>query len=210
MILDMLDGRIARLTNTQSEFGVNFDSLSDLVVFGVAPALLIFSYFLSAGVRQDVAACVAGLYVLCGAVRLARFNVAAVKETSFSFIGMPIPAAAGILVTTFLVFQQLDAALTVKAFPLIVVAAAYLMISRVKYPSTKNIRLDSHEVVLLITASVLVFYVLRHFKEVLIFAGFWSYGLFGVIQHIHVRVAGFGQDEDDVAAEEIEEEQSEV
>ena len=94
-ILDSLDGRIARLTNTQSEFGVQYDSLSDLVAFGVAPAVLLFSWVLSD--LGKIGWMIAFLYMACAALRLARFNTA---PDSKVFVGLASPAAAGTISTT--------------------------------------------------------------------------------------------------------------
>lgn len=207
IVLDSLDGKIARLTKTQSVFGLNYDSLSDLVVFGVAPAMLTFTFLTSQGVKEKIAAGVVALYVVCGALRLARFNVMALRKTRYTFVGLPIPAAAGVLVVTFSVFQRLNPVFTIKVFPLIVVAMAYLMVSRVSYPSGKNIHLDPLEILLLSITGILVVLVLHPFIELLIFAGFWSYVSFGVGQHIFSFATGLrrvGEEPDD---EEIEEEE---
>ena len=92
--LDSLDGRIARMTNTQSEFGVQYDSLSDLVAFGVAPAVLMFSFILSD--LGKVGWMLAFLYMACAALRLARFNTAPDNSV---FYGLASPAAAGVVAT---------------------------------------------------------------------------------------------------------------
>lgn len=209
IVLDSLDGKIARLTNTQSMFGLNFDSLSDLVTFGVAPAILLFVHLVSIGVKEGVAAGVVSLYVLCGAIRLARFNVISMRKPSFTFVGLPIPAAAGIVVTTFAVLHNLNPVFTLKGLPLIVVAVAYLMVSHVKYPSGKNIHLDINEIVLLATVGVAIFWLLQQFRDILIFACFWSYLLFGVIQHVVIQVMNL-QRADEIPGEDIEEEETEI
>ena len=92
--LDALDGRIARMTNTTSEFGVQYDSMSDLVAFGVAPAILLFSWALSG--LGKIGWIVAFLYACCAAMRLARFNTA---PDSKAFYGLASPAAAGTMAT---------------------------------------------------------------------------------------------------------------
>lgn len=94
-VLDALDGRIARLTNTQSDFGVQYDSLSDLVAFGVAPAVLMFSWVLSDLGKFGWMA--AFLYMACAALRLARFNT---KPDNTAFVGLASPMAAGVLATS--------------------------------------------------------------------------------------------------------------
>lgn len=206
VVLDSLDGKIARLTKTQSNFGINYDSLSDMVVFGAAPAMLIFSYLISAGVKEGVAAGVVSLYVVCGAIRLARFNVLELRRPRNFFIGLPIPAAAGVLVSTFTVFQRLNPEVTLKLLPLIVVALAYLMVSRIPYPSGKFLHLEPMEVLLIALTGGLVFVLLESFNELLIFAGFWSYLLFGVAQYTVLAVTGAQRPAEEVAEEEVEEE----
>src|SRR3954449_2111564 len=99
IILDMLDGRIARLTGTTSEFGVEFDSMADIISFGVAPAILVFSWGLGPLGRLGWAA--GFLFVAAAAMRLARFNIqSAAGGDKRYFVGMPSPAAAGVIAAT--------------------------------------------------------------------------------------------------------------
>lgn len=139
-LMDGLDGKVARLTNTASEFGVQYDSLADLVAFGLAPALLLWHWQLSHLGRVGVAA--AFIYAACGALRLARFNVAAATASKRFFIGLPIPAG-GCTVVTFVFFAamfpegSLDAILPYCAL-LLAIGAGLLMVSRVRYFSFKE------------------------------------------------------------------------
>lgn len=139
--MDSLDGRIARLTNTQSEFGVQYDSLSDLVAFGVAPAVLMFSWILSD--LGKLGWLVAFLYMACAALRLARFNTAPDAKV---FYGLASPAAAGTLATTVWTwFDNMDHGIGFElAIPLAIVTAliALLMVSNVRYYSPKHIDLN--------------------------------------------------------------------
>ena len=96
-LMDGLDGKVARLTNTASEFGVQYDSLADLVAFGLAPAILLWQWQLQLFGRLGVAA--AFIYAACGALRLARFNVSTAAVGKRFFIGLPIPAGGCTLVT---------------------------------------------------------------------------------------------------------------
>ena len=144
-VLDGLDGRVARLTNTQSDFGIQYDSLSDLVSFGLAPALLSFNWSLRslgevAPLVGKLGWLVAFLYVACAALRLARFNTQAGVEDKGHFQGLASPAAAGTLVTTiwFFVDQGIDGA-TVRWLILFeTLALGLLMFSRVRYFSFKK------------------------------------------------------------------------
>ncbi len=138
IILDALDGRLARLLNVKSDLGTQLDSLADIVTFGIAPALL-FSYTNSIGGGWlDIS--LAGLFVLCGGYRLARFNSAQSEETSF-FTGVPITAAGGILAITTLFHTHLPP----MANLLIIALLSYAMVSTIRIPSLKNITLPNHK-----------------------------------------------------------------
>lgn len=144
-LLDALDGRVARLTGTSSEFGLQFDSLADVVSFGVAPAMLAFSWSLSSFGRLGWA--VSFLFVACGAMRLARFNLASTPHDRRWFIGMPIPAAACVLATTIFAHPappSRDQDPVMGAMILTLVAlAALLMVSRIRYRSFKDLDLGT-------------------------------------------------------------------
>ncbi len=142
-----MDGRVARLTKTESLFGMQLDSLADLVAFGVAPAILLYKWGLDNVGVLGIAA--AAMFGTCGALRLARFNVIALKnakQSSQYFIGLPIPGGAGIIVSLFLTMNgarnateivTLNSPLNLVIFAAIV---SYLMVSNIKYPTFKHIR----------------------------------------------------------------------
>jgi len=143
VLLDGLDGMIARLTHTESFFGLNYDSLSDVVAFGVTPTVLILT-FLSEGIPSRVVSGVCILYTICAALRLARFNVQVSREEYKRFTGLPVPAAAGVLATTVLVTHNLPDFLVlvlVRSLPILMVALAFLMVSKITYPNFKNLQL---------------------------------------------------------------------
>jgi CDP-diacylglycerol--serine O-phosphatidyltransferase len=144
-VLDGLDGRVARLTNTQSEFGVQYDSLSDLISFGLAPALLAFNWSLSS--LRDISPLAgklgwlaAFLFVACAALRLARFNTQASSGDKSYFQGLATPAAAGTLVATiwFLTDQGISGESVRWLIWFETVALGLLMFSRVRYFSGKS------------------------------------------------------------------------
>jgi len=140
-LCDGLDGRIARLTNTTSQFGVEYDSLADLVAFGVAPGILVYQWALRPWNRWGWLA--ASLYVTCGALRLARFNVQIASVEKRHFVGLPIPAAADVIAATVLLYYWLgNAAETGKHIMmlLLIFGVAGLMVSEIKYYSFKEIR----------------------------------------------------------------------
>lgn len=139
MILDGFDGRVARLTNTASKFGVEFDSLADVVAFGVAPAMLLYFYIGMDYGRLGM--CVSAIFVIFGAVRLARFNITSSSEPNF-FIGLPIPSAAVILMLWVLIDLKYG---FIKAYgyEYIMLGGSFiisiLMVSNIRYPSFKKI-----------------------------------------------------------------------
>jgi len=138
-VFDGLDGRVARLTKSQSEFGLQYDSLVDVGSFGMAPAVLAFTWTLHSFHRFGWAA--AFLYFACGALRLARFNVQSTNIEKRYFQGLPIPAAAYIL-ATFVIFQfRMGMSAAVSGYVLLplMVVIALLMVSGVRYRSFKQI-----------------------------------------------------------------------
>ena len=142
IVIDMLDGRIARMTGTTSAFGVEFDSLADIISFGVAPAILTFAWGLQPLGRLGWAA--GFLFVAAAAVRLARFNIQTGSHDKRYFVGMPSPAAAGILAATVFAypsgFQAYVEALPVLAM---IIVPALLMVSTVRFRSFKNLDLQA-------------------------------------------------------------------
>ena len=155
VVFDSLDGRLARLGGRTSLFGAEFDSLADVVSFGVAPALMVF--FLILGPTEEyqwfreLGWFIAFIYLLCSAVRLARFNVItnpllrrAEHEANKDFLGLPVPAAAGAvasLVLFLLYLEQNDRSLHQGALvlPLLLLLISFLMVSTIRYPSFKKI-----------------------------------------------------------------------
>jgi CDP-diacylglycerol---serine O-phosphatidyltransferase len=135
---DNLDGKIARATNTTSEFGVEYDSLADLISFGLAPGLMIYLWALRPLGRIGWLA--AFLFMACGALRLARFNTQTETVSSDYFSGLPIPAGAGMNAVTVLLCHRLD--ITVSNNPVIVMVMLYmlsfLMVSTIKFNSFKK------------------------------------------------------------------------
>lgn len=139
-ICDGLDGRVARLSRTSSEFGVEYDSLSDVVAFGVAPAVLAYCWALKP--LGGLGIMVSGLYVVCGALRLARFNVQAGSTDKSRFVGLPVPGAAAMLAGVALAYSYFELSsprVLCAAMAPLTLALGGLMISRVPYPSFKSI-----------------------------------------------------------------------
>jgi len=173
IVLDMLDGRIARLTGTASEFGVQFDSLADIVSFGIAPAILSFAWGLSPLGRLGWAA--GFVFVAAAAMRLARFNIqTGTGGDKRYFVGMPSPAAAAVPAATVFAYplglDDYRAALPALAM---VLAPAILMVSTVRFRSFKTIDLQSRRpyTVLLFVAGAIML-IATHPRFVLVFLAY--------------------------------------
>jgi len=142
---DAFDGRVARMTKTQSDFGVELDSLADVITFGVAPAILVYKWALyGLGFAGIV---IAGVYAACGAIRLARFNVLAHAEEGVQrfFVGLPIPLAAGMLVSLVIALQRQRSPVDAFApwpIAVLVLVLAFLMVSTIRYRTFKDAGLN--------------------------------------------------------------------
>lgn len=142
-IFDMLDGRVARMTNSSSEFGVQVDSLADVVSFGVAPAVLVYNWGMHALGKLGIAA--AFIFVLCGVFRLARFNCGAADNEEFEHSkGLTITMAGGTLAA--MVMCHAAMGMDFVKHPLLpfaaIVSLAFLMVSNVPYPTTKALKMS--------------------------------------------------------------------
>ena len=159
LILDGLDGRVARLTKTTSKFGVECDSLADLVAFGVAPAIL---FYLTVGAKFGrFGALIAAMFVVFGAIRLARFNVTTGTYEPNVFIGLPIPSAAIVSVLWIGIYVDADYYTFLEGFEwcfiLLEAVLAILMVSNIRYPSFKKMNLKQTHVIRILVALVVVF-----------------------------------------------------
>jgi len=177
MLADGLDGRVARALNVQSEFGKELDSLSDVISFGVAPAFIVYSVCFQDLAPQAAAWMVTASFPICGALRLARFNVQS-GERGY-FIGLPIPAA-GALLSTLALFHD---ALPAFAFVAATLLLSALMVSGVKYPSLKRVHLSRTMLWILLAATVVLIALAVLFPGVvtkLLFVPLVFYALYGL------------------------------
>ena len=162
LVFDGLDGRVARLTNTCSRFGVEFDSLADIIAFGAAPAMLIYLYVGDDYGRYGVL--VSALFVIFGAIRLARFNVMTAKTEPSVFIGVPIPTAATFTAVLVLLFSKYGGHNQYGWIILVgALVTSLLMVSNIRYPSFKKVDMHAMHVkrvlvALLVTASLIFLY----------------------------------------------------
>jgi len=186
MVLDGLDGRIARLTNTSSAFGAEYDSLSDMVSFGLAPALIMYEWSLHNVSRQGFGQAgwvAAFLFTACAALRLARFNVQINVADKRFFKGLASPAAAAIMVCTVWIFH--DYGITGRQVTLlsmtVTIATALLMVSNFRYYSFKDIGGNKRVPFFVLLILVLIFVFTSLDPPGVLFSGFLVYGLSGPV-----------------------------
>ena len=168
-VLDGLDGKVARMTNTTSRFGVEYDSLADLVAFGVAPGILMYSWALTTFGKLGWLA--AFLYVVCGALRLARFNVQVETVESKRFVGLPIPSAAWMVAACVLLFYELGGTGTIKQVSVVglIYCLAFLMVSNVKYYSFKDPELVKRQPFGFLVLAIILIIVIVARPEIMLF-----------------------------------------
>jgi CDP-diacylglycerol---serine O-phosphatidyltransferase len=178
IIFDALDGRVARLTKTTSEFGVQYDSLADVISFGMAPALLAYAWVLKPFGRLGWLA--AFLFLLCGALRLARFNVTKPDTKGDSFIGLPIPAAAAVIASIVIAFEDLfQTRLAPEIMVGVVYLLAFLMVSNIKYPAFKKFEFKKRVTFTRFMFVILFIYVLATIPREALFVLSFIYAIAG-------------------------------
>ena len=204
IVIDMLDGRIARMTGTTSAFGVEFDSLADIISFGVAPAILAFAWGLQPLGRLGWAA--GFLFVAAAAVRLARFNIQTGSHDKRYFVGMPSPAAAGIPAATVFAypfgFQTYTEALPVLA---IVIVPALLMVSTIRFRSFKNLDLQArrkYPVLLLVALGLALLAAHPELVLVVLAYGYLGATFIEMVWHRLRRRQGHEEHKDEVATKD--------
>jgi CDP-diacylglycerol--serine O-phosphatidyltransferase len=201
IVFDGLDGRIARLTNTASPFGRELDSLADVITFGVAPAVLAYVWGMRgvgdiAGTQliqplREFAWVVTFLYVICGAARLARFNIDTVKPASDRrfFVGMPIPAAAGFVAAVVHFYKQPLTTWQFSAAWLGVVGIlSFLMVSRMRYYSFKTIDFRKRRSYLTIIVIGLIIGAIWLFSEPVLLTLAITYAVSGIVLRITSKI----------------------
>ena len=195
-VFDLLDGRVARISGQESQFGREFDSIADVISFGLAPALLLLEVVLNE-LSYGIGELIAFVYLLCGAMRLARFNCASSDpksenaEMNRNFLGFPIPAAAGLISSITLLMLWLGTNEGQTSWndwrplrfilPALMIFLAFMMFSEVHYPSFKKLHWKSrHSVPVVVVAVVIVVCTVRfyHWMPALLFVLYFLYGLF--------------------------------
>lgn len=197
---DALDGRLARMGGRESLFGAEFDSLADIVSFGLAPSLMVFFLILSPTqgfpIFQQLGGFLSFIYLLCAAIRLARFNVITnpllhrdAKDSHKDFVGLPVPAAAGTVAALVLALlhlaensRELQRGFALALPPLLAVIAL-LMVSTVRYPSGKHVDLQTRTKLTTFVVLVVVVGLVFLFKEIGLLGCALGYIFFGLVRH---------------------------
>ncbi|MFB0526652.1 MAG: CDP-diacylglycerol--serine O-phosphatidyltransferase [bacterium] len=182
VILDVFDGRIARLTRSTSRFGLEFDSLADLISFGLAPSILMYQLVLK-DIRWGML--VAFLFVICGVLRLARFNVKASEKDIAYFDGLPIPVAGGML-ASFLVlpFWTKEMYFFFSLIPLIMIVLSFLMVSKIKYINLKKVRLTRKQplkILVVMVVALVIWFFSTKIISIIFLVYFVGYTLLGIV-----------------------------
>jgi CDP-diacylglycerol--serine O-phosphatidyltransferase len=182
-IFDSLDGKLARMTKTTSRFGLEYDSLSDVISFGVAPGFLVYAWGLGEYGRLGWAAVF--LYIACGALRLSRFNVKAATMDTKGFMGLPIPAAAA-LIASLVILDDYILHVGKEVRPVVVLSMTYvlafLMVSSLPYRGLKDIHFRDQTSFSVLVATVLILLVLVVATQVMIFSLALLYVISGIIE----------------------------
>ncbi len=193
-IFDMLDGRVARLTHSTSRFGVEYDSLSDVIAFGVAPAVLVYTWALRS--YGNFGWLAAFLFVACGAVRLARFNIQVDTIQKKSFLGLPIPAAAAAIAGTVLFYGWLGYKGGFRAVspyisalvPLLIYALAFLMVSNIRYYSFKDMTYFKHKPFRSTVAAIMLLVIILSEPQITLFVGTLGYVFSGPVYSLILKI----------------------
>jgi len=188
-VFDGLDGRVARLTRTTSRFGVEYDSLADLVAFGIAPGVLAYGWQLDSCGRLGWLA--AFLYVACGAIRLARFNVQAGPSATRYFLGLPIPAAAGMIAGTVIFCMHVGIVEHALIPPLLVAVLygmAFLMVSTIHFKSFKEFDLHARKPFNTVVGAILIICVFASEPQFMLFAAALGYVVSGPVGYVRYLV----------------------
>jgi len=183
-IFDALDGWVARLTNTTTKFGIEMDSLSDLIAFGMAPGILVYMWSLRAFGRIGWLG--AFLFVVCGALRLARYNVQMDSSEAKYFTGLPIPGAAIAIASLIVFYQELWGNIANKNYFILFLSymLAFLMVSTLKYHGIKEIDLRKRKPFSILIIIVLALVIIVIHPPIMLFIFSMIYVLWGLIEGV--------------------------
>ena len=178
---DWLDGKIARLSNSMSQFGVEYDSLSDLIAFGLAPGLLIYTWALTPFGRVGWLA--AFLYVACAALRLARFNVNSSSLETRNFQGLPSPGAGGMIATTIIIAYHAGWVDSSKHITVLLLTffLSFMMVSKIRYHSLKKLELAGTIPFQILVITLCVIILIAAEPQITLFVIFFLYAFSGPV-----------------------------
>lgn len=176
---DFLDGQVARLKNMATKFGVEYDSLSDLVSFGFAPAIMVYLVYLREMGRMGTA--LFFVYIACTALRLARFNSQKSAPQKINFTGLPCPGASGFIAAVFIVIHKYPVDIAAKVMPILVLVMAALMVSTFKYPALGILKFWKKSPFFNLVAIILCGAMIFLQPELFVFLCFLIYVLSGIV-----------------------------
>jgi CDP-diacylglycerol---serine O-phosphatidyltransferase len=181
LVLDGLDGRVARFTNTTSKFGAEYDSLADLIAFGVAPALLAYIWSMAFFGKPGWMA--GFIFITCGALRLARYNIQIGLIDSKVFNGLPIPAAASVVATTIIFFDfiGIEGKYNNPFLLIVMIILSLLMVSNIKYYSFKGMNLYARMPFKLLLVLIGIFLIFYYKPEIMAFVIMAGYAMSGPV-----------------------------
>lgn len=179
IFFDFLDGQVARLKNMATRFGLEYDSLADLVSFGFAPALMVYVTFLNGMGRMGIA--LFFIYITCTALRLARFNTQKVMPQKISFQGLPTPASSGFISSMFILNNKYPLSFLIHIMPILVLILSALMVSTFKYPALGIFNLWKKRPFLNLVAIILCGTMVFLHLELFLFLCFVGYILSGIV-----------------------------
>jgi len=183
-VFDMMDGWVARMTRTTSRFGLELDSLSDLVSFGVAPALMMYIWALKPYGRWGAVG--AFLFAACGALRLARFNVQMAGSEKKYFTGLPIPGGAGLLATYVIFHHEVIGSYPGESYLILVMVyvTALLMISTIRFHSVKELNIKDRRPFWILPVALIILAAVALHPPVVLFVMAVSYVVWAIIEYI--------------------------
>ena len=197
----MMDGKLARFFNHESKFGLSYDSLSDLVSFGVAPAVLIYTWALMGSGKIGLMAVL--FYVVCAALRLARFNVQSGNEEKFSFTGLPSPAAAGLMISPVMLLSALNMVPDSRVVWFFLIGApliGLLMVSNVRYSKRPYFNLGGPFNALVVAA--IIFAAIITHPEIMFIFIVYLYAVIGLVLYAVRHLRGKSKLSDDAETQE--------
>lgn len=194
MAFDMLDGKIARFTNSSSQFGVHLDSLADVISFGLTPSFMMLNLAINSPVTHNylptrIIWTIASFYLVCATLRLARFNTetSTNKEDHQFFFGLPTPGGAAVIASLVILHQHIRSDMIITALPYITLLLSALMVSRIRYPHFMNKFLKARPLTKLVQIIIIAFFIIIKF-EITLSVIFMLYALSGPASYLKSKI----------------------